>query len=304
MQGQVSGFDTSNTVIRFTPDKPLPTAVGEQTVKLRIEEIDAAREANMLKVVSTDGTEIAVERSGGGPALIIVGGSLADHQFYQPLANELSRRFTVYNYDRRGRGQSGYASADAVERELEDLAALVDHAGGPAFVYGHSAGSALALQAAAAGLEIAKLVLADPPFTPHGDHDEAARAEFAEEAARLQQLHDSGDHRGAVKLFLGGMGVSEQEIDAMLDSPAGASMLNSARGLPNDYAVLGDGLVPTELAAKVAVPTLILAPAAMPEAAQALAAAMPNARVNAMDSAAHATPPAAIAQPVTAFLES
>jgi len=79
-------------------------------------------------VISTDGTEIAFQRSGRGPALIIVGGSLADHQFYIPLANELSRHFTVYTYDRRGRGQSGDTSPYAVEREVEDLAALVEHA--------------------------------------------------------------------------------------------------------------------------------------------------------------------------------
>ncbi|MDF2744241.1 MAG: alpha/beta hydrolase, partial [Actinomycetia bacterium] len=159
----------------------------------------------MQKVISTDGTEIAFERSGRGPALIIVGGSLADHQFYLPLAKELSRHFTVYNYDRRGRGQSGDTGAYAVEREVEDLATLVDHAGAPVFVYGHSAGSALALRAAAAGPGIARLVLADPPFTPHSENDEVAKAEFAEEAARLRELHDRGDHRASVKLFLGGM---------------------------------------------------------------------------------------------------
>jgi pimeloyl-ACP methyl ester carboxylesterase len=184
----------------------------------------------MQTVISPDGTEIAFERSGSGPALLIVGGALADHSFYAPLAAALSRRFTVYTYDRRGRGQSGDTSPYAVERELEDLAALIDHAGAPVFVYGHSAGAALALRAAGAGLPIAKLVLADPPFTPHGQNDEAARAQFAEEAARLQELHDKGDHRGSVKLFLGGMGVPDDEVEEMLDSPAGAGMLDTPVG--------------------------------------------------------------------------
>jgi pimeloyl-ACP methyl ester carboxylesterase len=258
----------------------------------------------MEKVMSTDGTEIAFERSGRGPALIIVGGSLADHQFYIPLANELSTHITVYTYDRRGRGQSGDTSPYGVERELEDLAALLDHAGGPAFVYGHSAGSALALRGAASGLGISKLVLADPPFTPHSENDEVAKAEFAEEAARLQELHDKGDHRNSVKLFLGGMGVPDEAIEGMLDSPAGESMVDSARALPYDYAMLGDGLVPTDLAAKVTVPTVILAAREMPETAQALADAMPNARFEAMDGSAHETAPAEIAQRVTRFLES
>ena len=67
-------------------------------------------------------------------------------------------------------------------------------------------------------------MLADPPFTPHGENDEAARAQFAEEAARLQELHDKGDHRGSVKLFLGGMGVPDDDVEEMLYSPAGAGM--------------------------------------------------------------------------------
>jgi pimeloyl-ACP methyl ester carboxylesterase len=258
----------------------------------------------MQKVISTDGTEIAFERSGSGPALIIVGGSLADHRFYVPLANELSRHFTVYNYDRRGRGQSGDTGAHAVERELEDLAALVLHAGEPVFVYGHSAGSALALRAAAAVPGIGRLVLADPPFTPHGENDEVAKAEFAVEAARLRELHDKGDYRASVKLFLGSMGISDEDIEGMLDSPSGASVADSARALPYDYAVLGDGLAPTNLAAKVTVPTVILAARAMPETAQALADAMPNARFEAMKGSAHEAPPAEIAERVTSFLES
>lgn len=257
----------------------------------------------MQTVNSADGTEIAFERSGGGPALVIVGGALADHHFYGPLANELSRRFTVYTYDRRGRGESGEAGPYAVERELEDLAALIGHAEGPVSVYGHSAGAALALRAAAGGLPIATLVLADPPFTPHGENDEAARAEFAEEAARLQELHDKGDHRGSVKRFLGGMGVPDGDIEAMLDSPAGAGMLDTGRALPHEYAVLGDGLVPTALAAEVAAPTLILAPEGMPETAQALTEAIPGARFEALTGSTYETLPAELAERVTGFLE-
>jgi pimeloyl-ACP methyl ester carboxylesterase len=261
------------------------------------------REASMQTVTSSDGTEIAFERSGSGPALIIVGGALADHSFYAPLADELRRHFTVYTYDRRGRGQSGDTSPYAVEREVDDLAALIDHAGAPVAVYGHSAGAALALRAAAGDLPIAKLVLADPPFTPHGEDDEAATAEFAEEAARIQELHDNGDHRGSVKLFLGGMGVPEDDVEEMLDSPAGAGMLDTGRALPYDYAVLGDGLVPTALAAKVTAPTLILAPAGMPETAQALADAIPGARFEALSGSTYETPPGELAERVAGFLK-
>ena len=98
----------------------------------------------MDKVKSTDGTYIAFERLGEGPALIIVGGSLADHQFYAPLADELAEHFTVYNFDRRGRGQSGDTKPYAVEREVDDVGAVVADTKEPVFMYGHSAGSALA----------------------------------------------------------------------------------------------------------------------------------------------------------------
>jgi pimeloyl-ACP methyl ester carboxylesterase len=256
----------------------------------------------MQKVTSKDGTEIAFEKSGNGPALIIVGGSLADHQFYGPLADELAKHFMVYNFDRRGRGQSGNTGAYAVEREIEDVAALIDFAKESVCMYGHSAGSALALRAAAAGLNITKVALADPPFTPRGRNDEEAKTEFAEEAARIKELHNKDDHRGSVKFFLGGMGLSDEDIERILESPAGETMIDSARALPYDYALLGDdGLVPTNLGAKVKVPTVIFAPKAMPETAQALADAMPNASFQGLEVSAHETPPADMAEKLTEF---
>jgi pimeloyl-ACP methyl ester carboxylesterase len=249
----------------------------------------------MDKVKSSDGTYIAFERLGEGPALIIVGGSLADHQFYAPLASELAVQFTVYNFDRRGRGQSGDTEPYAVEREVDDVGALIAYAKEPVFMYGHSAGSALALRAAASGLDIAKLVLADPPFMPRGENDEAAKAEHAEQAAHIQELDDKGDYKDSAKFFLKDYGLSEEDLEAVFQSPAGEGMLDGARALPYDYAMLGDGLVPTELAATVNVPTLILAAEAMPETGQALADAMPNARFQALEASAHELPPEVLA---------
>ena len=255
----------------------------------------------METVASRDGTPMAFERSGTGPALVLVGGSLADHSFYTPLAEELSDGFTVYNFDRRGRGESGDTRPYAVEREVEDVGALVAHAEGPVFLYGHSAGSALALRAAASGLDVAKLALADPPFTPRGENDEAARAEHAEQAAHINELNDRGDYKGSVKYFLKDYGLSDEDLEAMLQSPAGDGMLDCARTLPYDYAVLGDGLVPTELAAGVAVSTLILAAEAMPETARALADAMPDAHFQAMEASAHELSPEALAPVLKEF---
>lgn len=255
----------------------------------------------MQHVRSKDGTSIAYEKTGDGPALIIVGGSLGDHRFYVPLASELARHFTVYNFDRRGRGQSQDTEPYSVEREIEDVAALVTDAGRPVQVYGHSAGSALALHAAAAGLSFAKLVLADPPFGRHSDADEAARGRQAEAAAKVQAFHDRGDHRGAASFFLSGFGLPPQAVDEMLDSPAGESMIDSARALPYDYALVGDGLIPNALAAEVVVPTLVLAAASGPKTAEALVSVMPNATVELMPASAHDLAPTVIANVVMAF---
>jgi pimeloyl-ACP methyl ester carboxylesterase len=258
----------------------------------------------MRTITSKDGATIAFERSGKGPVLIIVGGALADHQFYEPLAEELSKHLTVYNFDRRGRGQSSDAGAYTVEREIEDVAALIDYAKESVYMYGHSAGSALALRAAAAGLNITKLALADPPFTPHGENDEAARAQHAEEAARIQELNDKGDYRSSVKFFLSGYGLSDEDLEAMFQSPAGESMIDCARALPYDYAMLGDGLDPKDIAAKVKIPTIIFAAEGMQETAQALVSTMPNARFQAMEASAHETPPADMAEKITGFFHS
>lgn len=255
----------------------------------------------METVTSRDGTPIAFERSGEGPALVIVGGSLADHRFYAPLAEELAERFAVYTFDRRGRGQSGDTQPYGVEREVDDVGALVAHAEGPVLMYGHSAGSALALRAAASGLDIAKLALADPPFTPRGENDEAAKAEHAEQAARIRELNDRGDYEGSAKFFLKDYGLSDEDLEAMFRSPEGEGMLACARALPYDYAVLGDGLVPAELAAEAGVPTIILADESMPGTARALAEAMPNARVQPMEASAHELPPEVLAPVLKEF---
>jgi pimeloyl-ACP methyl ester carboxylesterase len=232
-----------------------------------------------------------------------VGGSLADHTFYIPLAHELAKNYMVYNFDRRGRGQSLDTRPYSIEREVEDVAALITKAARPVYVYGHSAGSALALRAAAAGLDIAKLVLADPPFTPHSDNDEEAKAQFAEETAKVKAFHDKDDHKGAAVFFLSGFGLPGEDAEGILQSPAGESMIDCARALPYDYAQLGDGLVPTELAKSITMPTLVLAAEAMPETAQELAKLMPHAQINLTSASTHELAPADIASAIAPFLE-
>jgi pimeloyl-ACP methyl ester carboxylesterase len=120
----------------------------------------------MDKVTSRDGTPIAFDRLGDGPPVIVVCGAMCDRVLMRPTAEELAKHFTVFNYDRRGRGDSRDTTPYAVEREIEDIGALVAEAGGTVSVYGHSSGAGLVLHAAAHGLPIAKIVLHDPPMRP------------------------------------------------------------------------------------------------------------------------------------------
>src|SRR5262245_56212596 len=122
----------------------------------------------MNTVRSADGTAIAVQRQGSGPAIALVAGALTSAAAFEPLAQLLAPSFTVYAYDRRGRGESEDTQPYAVQREIEDLAAVLVEAGGQAYVFGHSSGAILALETAAAGHGIAGLALYEPPFVVSG----------------------------------------------------------------------------------------------------------------------------------------
>ena len=126
-------------------------------------------------VRSADGTPIAYKTFGQGPALVAVCGATCDRALMRPTAQALGEHFTTLNYDRRGRGDSGDILPYAIEREIEDLAALIDRAGGSAHLYGHSSGAGLVLHAVTAGLPVDRFVLHDPPYSP----DDAAAQEEA-----------------------------------------------------------------------------------------------------------------------------
>lgn len=255
----------------------------------------------MLHVISKDGTKIAYEKTGEGPALIIIGGALADHHHYEDLASKLAKRFEVYNYDRRGRGESSDTVPYLVEREVEDVLAIIESIGKPVTIYGHSSGSAIAIHVAATGANIGKLVIADPPFSPHSNDDSKVREDFRQEMGTIQSLHDKSDHKGAAAFFLSGFGLSAEEVEDILSSPASESMIDCANALPYDYQILVDSLVPTEVAVKVAMPTLILAAKDMPETAHALVEIMPDARFQPMESSAHELDSAFIAEEIVRF---
>lgn len=207
------------------------------------------------KTLSLDGTPIAYERAGRGPAVILVSGALSSGATTAPLAAELSERFTVLVYDRRGRGGSGDTPPYAVEREVEDLAALIGAVGGEASLYGVSSGGALVLRAAASGLPVRRAAVYEVPYAV----DEAGAAERAEYSRALHRALSEGRRGDAVELFLRLTGLGEEVIRGARQSPLWAGLETLAPSLARDDAVLGDGRAPLSLLASVPVPVLALA---------------------------------------------
>lgn len=254
---------------------------------------------------SRDGSRIAYWRSGSGPTLLIIGGALSNHLAYVPLAETLSPACTTIVWDRRERGHSSpTASPHSPEREVEDVAALLSTCAGPVTIYGHSSGAALALRAAAAGLPITRLVLGDPPYSAHTPEADALRVEHAQQADTLRILVANHDHAGAVRFFLSGFGLSSDELDGLMASPAGEAMCDMAATLPYDYAMLGDGLIPLGMARLVHLPTLVLAAQGDDLAARQLCAALPNAQLHNTAAPLHAMSVADYAPDIERFVKS
>jgi len=207
-------------------------------------------------VTSRDGTRIAFDQWGRGLPVIVVGGALSDRSGGEELAQLLAGKFTVINYDRRGRGDSTDTRPYSVKREIEDIEALVDGAGGSAYVYGKSSGASLALQAAAAlDGKVRKLALYEPPFS---EADGAAR-EWREFRAKLDALLAADRRAEAVTLFFKFVGAPDEAIAKMKVSPAWPGMLAMAPTLAYDNALLGaDRSVPVGIAAKVRADTLVM----------------------------------------------
>lgn len=212
--------------------------------------------AQPMQVTSRDGTRIAFEKWGRGPALIIVGGALSDRAGSSELAQLLAAHFTVYGYDRRGRGDSTDTRPYSVAREIEDLEALIDRAGGSAYVYGKSSGAALALQAAAVlGDKISKLALYEAPYS---DAEGAAR-EWKKFRVQLDALLAADRRVDAISLFMKFVGAPDEVVAKMKASPAWPGMLAMAPTLSYDNAILGeDRSVPAGIAARVKATTLVM----------------------------------------------
>jgi pimeloyl-ACP methyl ester carboxylesterase len=212
----------------------------------------------MNTVKTESGYTLAYEKNGKGPNLLIIGGSLADHRFYQSLARSLSEYFTVYNYDRRNRGLSRATANHTWELELEDLETMLSITGEPVILYGHSAGAALAIRAAAKGLKIHKLILADLPYSVMDENKHASIESHRKENLALQDFISKGEKEKAVRYFMKDFGMTEEELDYYISSDLGKTAMEISPTLLIDYELLGDGLTPDELLVKIEVPTLIL----------------------------------------------
>jgi pimeloyl-ACP methyl ester carboxylesterase len=260
----------------------------------------------MGTVTSHDGTTIAFERTGTGPALILVDGAMCSRSFgpMGPLAALLAPHFTVFTYDRRGRGESGDTAPYAVEREVEDLAALIEAAGGSAFVYGISSGAALALTAASQLSSITRLALYEPPFSVDAD----AAQRWKAYRTKLTELLGKGRRGDAVELFMTFVGAPAEAVAPMRQSPVWPAFEAVAPTLAYDAAALGDGLVPTARAAKIAVPTLAMTGGASPEwmrqVTRASAEAIPGARYHTLAGQTHEVAAEAIAPALTEFFQA
>ena len=195
-------------------------------------------------VTSHDGTSIAYQLQGSGPNIIMVGGGLDDGSENEPLAAWLATEFSVYNYARRGRGKSGSTQPYAVEREIEDLEALLAEAGGTAHVFGASSGGGLVLRAAAAGLPVDRLAVYDVPYCMDDETHLRAQKYVAEVGPAVAE----GRLDDALELFLWLAGTAPEEISGMKASPYWPGMRDVAHTLAAEAAVLGDHRQPPELA--------------------------------------------------------
>jgi pimeloyl-ACP methyl ester carboxylesterase len=241
----------------------------------------------METVRSSDGTTIAFDRLGAGAPVVLVSGASTARAIHARLAELLAADFAVLNYDRRGRGDSGDTPPYAVEREIDDLHAVIGAAGGAAAVFGNSSGAVLALRAAAAGLPITRLALWEPPFMTDPDAPHRQQGYVAQ----LTGLLDEGRRGDAMALFMRSIGLPEQMIAGMRQAPMWPGMEALAPTLAYDAAVMGDSMVPTELVASVTAPTLVLdggdTGAWAANSAQALTAALPNPRRHTFDGQDH-----------------
>lgn len=245
---------------------------------------------------SKDGTRLAYDKLGSGPPLVIVNGALSVRTFVfaRKMAEEFAKSFTVYNYDRRGRGESGDTKPYSVRKEIEDVAAMVKVAGGKPYVVGFSSGAALALEAAAANVPMAGLYAYEPPYV-RADPAEAADFDYQR---TVEGFVAKDDRKGAVSYFMRFVGVPGVGVAVMKLMPMWKVMLGVAHTLPYDARVMDGFKVPGGRFAKITVPTVVGAgektPAPLKLGARAAADAVPKAKHDVVAKSNHGVKPKAM----------
>ncbi len=235
----------------------------------------------MRTVISKDSTPIAFDRLGEGSPIILVSSAFNDRSAGAPLAQLLAPHFTVFTYDRRGRGDSGDKAPYAIDREIEDLEALIVEAGGSASVFGYSSGAVLSLKAAARGVAITKLALYEPPLIV----DESRPRPPEDLAAQLAELIAAGRRGEAVELFqTKGVGMPVEVVAQLRHAPFRPALEDMAHTLVYEMTILRDiqlgKPLPTELVSSVVIPTLVVdggqSPAWMHKGAETLVDSLPK----------------------------
>jgi len=250
-------------------------------------------------VVSRDTTAIAFERRGSGPPIILVGGAFCDRNFSGPLADLLAADFTVISYDRRGRGDSSDVVPYAVAREVDDLEALIEAAGGrPAILFGVSSGAILCVEAAADGLPVAGLALVEPPYSVEGGR------EVPDLTQDYTQLCESGRRGDAVALFMTrAVGQPQEAVEEVRAGPMWGALEAMAHTLAYDSRISALGVPSPQRAAAVAVSALCIASTGSPPwlrgGAQALSERLPQGRYLLLDGEFHQPRPDLIAEEIS-----
>jgi pimeloyl-ACP methyl ester carboxylesterase len=260
-------------------------------------------EEQVQKVTSNDGTKIAYDKVGQGPVVILVLGALNSRKSGAKLAKLLAPHFTVISYDRRGRGGSTDTAPYAPEREVEDIAALIDEVEGSVSLYGHSSGAAIVLEAAIKlSKQVKKLAIYEAPYSVGKDAVKASK----EYDRQLKKLLAAGHNEDAVALFVHNVGVSDKQIQAMKRMPMWRGLEALAPTLAYDSDVLGEGhALPTAHLAAITRPTLVMhggagAPS-MRDVAQAISEAIPKAQFRTLAGQTHGVSPKALAPVLTEF---
>lgn len=263
----------------------------------------------MDTVISKDGTTIAYDKAGNGPPLILVGGMFEQRAMESEtsyLANFplLQEQFTVYHYDRRGRGDSGDTLPFAVAREIEDIEAMIEVAGGSAYLFGISSGAALALEATRVlgNHKLKKLALYEPPY----NDDEIARAGWKQFRHDLDQALAEGRHKDAVGLFMLLTGMPAEHLAGMHQLPMWSMWEGIAPTIAYDAAAVGEeAAVATDTAKAVTLPTLVMAGSEsypfMQASAATLANALPHGALRILEGQSHEVAPEAIAPVLIEF---